>query len=63
MSEKQAQFRIIKNGPIEIKGNFTLNGKDGQVIDSKKAVYLCRCGGSGNKPFCDGSHEEKELND
>ena len=30
---------------------------DGNVIEQGKDIALCRCGQSGNKPFCDGSHK------
>jgi CDGSH-type Zn-finger protein len=26
------------------------------TLEKKKAVWLCRCGRSANKPYCDGSH-------
>jgi CDGSH-type Zn-finger protein len=29
---------------------------DGRLIREDTRVALCRCGASGNKPFCDGSH-------
>jgi len=29
---------------------------DGNVIKEASTVYLCRCGFSQDKPFCDGSH-------
>ena len=39
-------------------GELELIGEDGQPIDlaGKPAISLCRCGGSTNKPFCDGTH-------
>ncbi len=43
------------NGPLLIKGRIDLIGADGQLIEGGRAA-LCRCGASGNKPFCDGSH-------
>ncbi len=53
---KAAQFRALKNGPLEVSGHFTLAGPDGKTIETEGTVYLCRCGGSDNKPFCDGTH-------
>jgi CDGSH-type Zn-finger protein len=46
------------NGPLRISGNFVI--KDGQGADfdlsGRTTISLCRCGLSGNKPFCDGTH-------
>jgi len=33
-----------------------ITAPDGHVIDHPDPVALCRCGGSSNKPFCDGTH-------
>ena len=33
--------------------------EDGNVIKEGEKVYLCRCGFSANKPFCDGSHKRE----
>ena len=41
-----------------IRGDFVLQGQDGTPIDPERAtVALCRCGKSGRKPFCDGTHK------
>ncbi|HEV7194074.1 MAG TPA: CDGSH iron-sulfur domain-containing protein [Jatrophihabitantaceae bacterium] len=46
------------DGPLIIRGDFSLEGVDGDVIDHVgKAVALCRCGKSRVKPFCDGTHK------
>ena len=34
---------------------------DGNVIRQDKDIALCRCGASGNKPFCDGSHKTSNF--
>jgi CDGSH-type Zn-finger protein len=36
---------------------FDHQGKEYQE-DQFPPIYLCRCGQSKNKPFCDGSHED-----
>jgi len=55
-SPDSAEFLIHENGPIRLSGKFTLTRADGQPIEIDGDAYLCRCGGSANKPFCDGSH-------
>jgi CDGSH-type Zn-finger protein len=53
-------IRLRKNGPYVIESD------DVKVIDWNGAEYrfdrqpiaLCRCGGSTNKPFCDGTHSK-----
>lgn len=45
------------NGPYRVTGCRRLAGfADGRVFDSAGTVALCRCGGSKNKPYCDGTH-------
>ncbi|HXA40847.1 MAG TPA: CDGSH iron-sulfur domain-containing protein [Phenylobacterium sp.] len=51
------------NGPIVVGGDLSelkLTDSTGQPIDvsGEKMIYLCRCGGSTTKPFCDGTHDE-----
>lgn len=47
-----------ENGPLLVRGNFTLVTPDGDVIEPGRAtVALCRCGKSAIKPFCDGTHK------
>jgi CDGSH-type Zn-finger protein len=47
-----------ENGPLMVRGVTRMTGADGQPVDCKPVMALCRCGRSGNKPFCDGSHKE-----
>jgi CDGSH-type Zn-finger protein/uncharacterized Fe-S cluster protein YjdI len=44
------------NGSVHIVGNFELRYIDGELIYRGSDTWLCRCGGSENKPFCDGTH-------
>jgi len=45
-----------KNGPYWIRGNVALDAGDGVEPICPERYALCRCGGSKNKPFCDGTH-------
>ena len=40
-----------------------LRGADGGTCQAKRAVALCRCGGSKTKPLCDGSHWDVDFRD
>lgn len=41
---------------LELSGPFVVGSSDGQTMQAGTSVWLCRCGGSQDKPFCDGSH-------
>lgn len=45
------------NGPLGVSGNLEIVSGTGRTIDRARTAALCRCGGSRNKPFCDGSHK------
>lgn len=51
------QIQVSENGPLIVRGPVELKDANGNPIAVQKAVIaLCRCGGSTNKPFCDGTH-------
>jgi len=50
-------IRLRKDGPLVLEGRFRIQGADEAGAEGGAAA-LCRCGHSGNKPFCDGSHRE-----
>jgi CDGSH-type Zn-finger protein len=43
-------------GPIWVRGGIPITSADGETYEVRNRVTLCRCGGSSNKPFCDGTH-------
>lgn len=47
---------LAKNGPLLMKGNVEIVTGTGRTILKTDSTALCRCGGSANKPYCDGSH-------
>jgi CDGSH-type Zn-finger protein len=52
------EITVSPNGPLRISGNFVIKDGMGKEfgLAGRTAISLCRCGHSGNKPFCDGSH-------
>jgi len=49
----------LANGPLEVSGACTIKDSAGQTLKEAEKMYLCRCGHSANKPFCDGSHKRE----
>ncbi len=46
------------DGPILVRGDVEIRDAEGRPVPRRRAtVALCRCGASGIKPFCDGSHK------
>lgn len=56
-SPGEVTVTLTKDGPFRLDGPFDL--RDGGDQHSYDDAALCRCGGSANKPFCDGSHSER----
>ncbi len=57
--EEAAEPPVVEprpNGPLFVRGAVRIVDPDGRVLREDTRVALCRCGASGNKPFCDGSH-------
>jgi len=52
---------VHENGPIELNGNFELRDESGNTIYQGTKTWLCRCGQSSKKPFCDGTHKKVEF--
>jgi CDGSH-type Zn-finger protein len=59
--ENQVEVKILKDGPINIKGDFIFRDSSGKTSTEYKELDICRCGGSKNKPFCDGSHKKTRI--
>lgn len=57
------KITFIENGPnkVELEGAeaWRATREDGQVeVLERTTIFLCRCGRSENKPFCDGTHKK-----
>ncbi len=47
----------LANGPLMVSGNLEIVSGTGRTMDKVTKTFLCRCGQSANKPYCDGSHK------
>ena len=56
MSNDQVVIEQRENGPLVVKNLGSLHLANGAAAEVKPVMALCRCGGSQNKPFCDGTH-------
>lgn len=55
----EVKIRALKNGPYEVAGDVDVLDIAGAVYPPEKSpIYLCRCGQSKNRPFCDGTHKK-----
>ena len=55
--DREPRVTVTKNGPYHVVGGPELREKaTSQQPQSREHFTLCRCGGSKNKPFCDGTH-------
>jgi uncharacterized Fe-S cluster protein YjdI/CDGSH-type Zn-finger protein len=50
-------IRLVRNGPLYLRGDFTIVNGTGELVVNDTRAALCRCGGSANKPFCDNTHK------
>ena len=59
------KITVQNNGSIRVEGDFEIVDPAGTAfgLAGRTAITLCRCGQSGNKPFCDGSHNRVGFTD
>lgn len=46
----------VPNGPLKLVGGHEITSGTGRAAKRGETAFLCRCGGSKNKPYCDGTH-------
>ena len=56
------KINTLNGGPYRVEGSVPLLDHEGTEIEAPPAYSLCRCGGSENKPFCDGTHKDNNFN-
>ena len=51
------KIEALTNGPLRCTGPLTLHDRGGRIAFAPQ-TFLCRCGGSHTKPYCDGTHKK-----
>lgn len=59
MSDSGVTITTLTDGPLEVAGEVEIRAADGSLIKETSKSYLCRCGHSEKKPFCDGAHKRE----
>jgi uncharacterized Fe-S cluster protein YjdI len=54
----KTEIEVSPNGPLMVFGPISIKTLDGVEHRENAKTAFCRCGHSGNKPFCDGSHRK-----
>jgi CDGSH-type Zn-finger protein len=55
----EVRVRPLLDGPVEVAGPCMLVDAGGEAkAPDESPIYLCRCGQSNEKPFCDGTHKK-----
>ncbi len=58
--QPETTIKTVDDGPLQIKGPFQIVDHDGEPFEFRgRTAFLCRCGHSATKPFCDGSHKRE----
>jgi len=55
--------KVLADGPIILKGHFTLIHDGNQKEYQQSMISICRCGASNRQPFCDGQHRKIGFHD
>jgi CDGSH-type Zn-finger protein len=63
MSKEKPRVEPTKNGPYKVDNLEDFKNSRGEDIEAQPMMFLCRCGGSNNKPFCDGTHVQNGFTD
>jgi CDGSH-type Zn-finger protein/uncharacterized Fe-S cluster protein YjdI len=52
------EVTAFPNGPLKVAGPHEITCGTGRAVKRGATAFLCRCGASENKPFCDGTHRK-----
>jgi len=57
------KITVRNDGSVRVEGDFELVDQEGKHfgLGGRTSITLCRCGLSGNEPFCDGTHKRQNF--
>ena len=57
------KIKATSQGPYQVTGDVEILDSEGNLVRDSEGVdlWMCRCGHSKNKPFCDGTHKENPF--
>jgi CDGSH-type Zn-finger protein len=61
-SAERPSIKPAPDGPYLVKNLQRFSNRT-EAIEARATMALCRCGGSANKPFCDGTHWHNKFTD
>ncbi len=56
--KNSCKVEVLKNGPLLIQGPLSISYNGKEESPDREKIFLCRCGGSSKKPYCDGTHKK-----
>ena len=59
--EHPLSVKIMADGPIVLKGKFTLTYNGHEKVVQESMISICRCGVSDHMPFCEGQHRKIDF--
>ena len=60
--QQPVSVKIMVDGPVVLKGSFTLAYHKNKKEVNESMISICRCGASDHQPFCDGQHRKIGFN-
>jgi uncharacterized Fe-S cluster protein YjdI len=59
----ETKVEVLKNGPLMVQGTIKVKDQTGKEFTKTDKTFFCRCGGSKNRPYCDGTHRKNDFKD
>ncbi|MEP3204811.1 MAG: (4Fe-4S)-binding protein [Gilvibacter sp.] len=59
--EESTKVQVVVDGPILVHGSLEIENSNGEKVHKTRVTAFCRCGASGDKPYCDGTHNKIDF--